>query len=190
MSHTTEEIWLPVPGWEERYRVSSLGRLRSLKREGESYGRTGVVHKGTVTGSGHVRVLLRRPGQRQSVGLHRLVLEAFVGPCPDGYEALHSNGVASDNRVQNLRWGTRSANVRDAVRHGTHHNTAKTKCVNGHNLTQPNLTKWSIDHGVRNCLACARARASLQKRPGILQERADEKYVQIMSKVVDRAWTE
>jgi hypothetical protein len=52
--------------------------------------------------------------------IHRLVLETFVGPCPDGMEACHANGNRLDNRLENLRWDTKSANSLDAVQHGTH----------------------------------------------------------------------
>lgn len=51
--------------------------------------------------------------------VHRLVLEAFVGPCPEGMEGCHSNGNPRDNRLSNLRWDTRTENHRDAVKHGT-----------------------------------------------------------------------
>lgn len=51
--------------------------------------------------------------------VHRLVLEAFVGPCPDGMECCHNNGVRSDNRLENLRWDTRKANGQDRIKHGT-----------------------------------------------------------------------
>jgi hypothetical protein len=51
--------------------------------------------------------------------VHRLLLEGFIGPCPDGCEALHINGDRLDNRLENLRWGTRKENVADAIRHGT-----------------------------------------------------------------------
>jgi hypothetical protein len=67
-------------------------------------------------------VKLCRPGQpnaRRSV--HRLVLEAFAGPCPDGMECLHGPGGPLDNRwPDNIRWGTREDNQGpDRVRDGT-----------------------------------------------------------------------
>jgi len=49
---------------------------------------------------------------------HALVLEAFVGPRPKGFDGCHGNGVRTDNRLANLRWGTRKENQEDMVRHG------------------------------------------------------------------------
>ncbi len=68
---------------------------------------------------GYIQVGLCRAGKRNMRQVHRLVLEAFVGPCPEGMEACHNNGNPSDNRVDNLRWDTRSENRKDALRHGT-----------------------------------------------------------------------
>lgn len=48
-----------------------------------------------------------------------LVLEAFVGPCPEGLECCHNNGNCHDNRLDNLRWDTRQANIVDRDHHGT-----------------------------------------------------------------------
>lgn len=45
--------------------------------------------------------------------VHVLVLTAFAGPCPLGMEALHGGSGPSCNWWPlNLRWGTRSENVR------------------------------------------------------------------------------
>lgn len=68
--------------------------------------------------SGHKRVTLCREGKRFFRLVHRLVLEAFVGPCPDGMECRHLNGDPADNRLENLCWGTRTENMRDRVEHG------------------------------------------------------------------------
>lgn len=51
--------------------------------------------------------------------IHRLVLEAFVGPCPPGMECLHGDRDTSNNFLWNLRWGTKQANSADTVIHGT-----------------------------------------------------------------------
>jgi len=51
--------------------------------------------------------------------IHRLVLEAVSGPCPEGMEARHLNGDRYDNRARNLAWGTRQENAEDQLRHGT-----------------------------------------------------------------------
>lgn len=68
--------------------------------------------------TGHLRVTLM-PG-RVTVWVHRLVLEAFVGPCPEGMEACHfPDRNPGNNRVHNLRWDTRKHNQADRVLHGT-----------------------------------------------------------------------
>lgn len=51
--------------------------------------------------------------------IHRLVLEAFVGPCPLGKECCHNDGCKGNNDKSNLRWGTRKENVADNKKHGT-----------------------------------------------------------------------
>jgi hypothetical protein len=65
------------------------------------------------------RILLSISGVRKSYYVHRLILEAFKGPCPAGMVCCHNNGDATDNRPQNLRWDTHKANVADKIRHGT-----------------------------------------------------------------------
>jgi hypothetical protein len=66
--------------------------------------------------SGHLHLRLGRGSPFMLV--HRLVLSAFAGPCPEGMEACHYNGNPADNRLCNLRWDTRKANHADKVRHG------------------------------------------------------------------------
>lgn len=57
--------------------------------------------------------------RQKAIGVPRLILLAFVGPCPDGMEACHDpNPDVSDNRLCNLRWDTPAANIADRDRHG------------------------------------------------------------------------
>lgn len=52
--------------------------------------------------------------------VHRLVLLAFVGPCPEGMEASHLNGDSSDNRLKNLAWEPVKKNHARKKLHGTY----------------------------------------------------------------------
>lgn len=154
------ESWLPVVGYEGRYEVSNQGRVRSLDRERlrnigsgvETNKLKGRILRACRRRSGHYACSLG-DGKRQSVRVvHQLVLEAFVGPRPEGYEACHNNGDPSDNRVENLRWDTKSANALDSVRHGTHWQARKTHCAKGHEYTPENT--FTADSGHRHCLTC------------------------------------
>lgn len=60
---------------------------------------------------GYLRVTLKGFSYQQRI--HRLVLEVFIGPCPEGMEACHGDGNRANNRLDNLRWDTRSANEND-----------------------------------------------------------------------------
>lgn len=119
---TAPEEWRPIAGYEGFYEVSSRGRVRSLDRtftrsDGRRQGRRGRILSPTPSGRGYPSVQLRY-GVRRAV--HVLVCTAFHGLRPgDEYEVAHENGVPTDNRVENLRWATRSENQSDSVRHGT-----------------------------------------------------------------------
>ena len=68
---------------------------------------------------GYLRVTLVLNGKPTALLTHQLVLKAFVGPCPAGYETCHNDGDLDNNHVSNLRWDTHGNNVRDQLRHGT-----------------------------------------------------------------------
>jgi hypothetical protein len=69
---------------------------------------------------GHLRVQLQVEGRPQSILVHRLVLLTFVGPPPaDHPVARHLNGQPTDNRVENLAWGTYQDNSDDMITHQT-----------------------------------------------------------------------
>jgi hypothetical protein len=109
------------------YHISSDGRLWS------SWVRVGwMIDPETIKPvkvprdrGGYLGICLKRSGRRVKRLIHRLVLEAFQEPCPDGMEACHNNGVRDDNRLENLRWDTRSENQLDRSRHGTDLNGTK-----------------------------------------------------------------
>jgi hypothetical protein len=118
------EIWKDIPGHEGRYQVSDEGRVRSIDRPVRVVCQgidTVRIAKGKVlrpgrNGSGHVTVALGKGNSRQ---VHQLVLAAFVGPCPAGCEVLHLNHWRADNRLANLKYGTRSENMKMDYQAGT-----------------------------------------------------------------------
>lgn len=129
----TTEQWRAVVGYEGAYEVSDLGRVRSLNRVTDR-GRKwrGRVMTTTALQNAYLVVTLWRNGSQRTPLVHRLVLEAFVGPAPESHEARHVNGDRADNRLTNLSWGTHSENQMDQVAHGTHPKASKTHCPSGH----------------------------------------------------------
>lgn len=111
MSDATEN-WKDVPGFEGRYRVSDLGRVYSLVS-----GRTLKPYPNAV--GGYLMVSLYSNKKRHPRTVHSLVLETFVGPRPEKAECLHGVTGNQDNRLSNLRWGTRSENIADQRSAGT-----------------------------------------------------------------------
>ncbi len=90
--------------------------------------------------------------------LHRLILEAFRGPCPDGMECCHNDGNAGNNQIENLRWDTKTENASDRSLHG------KTYC--GERNSQAKLTDDKV-WAIRLLYATGRLHRSLATQFGI-----------------------
>lgn len=153
--------WLPVVGYEGSYEVSDEGVVRSLDRTTICRDGRRLFFEGKELLSyrtppmGYRAVKLSKEGVKRSKRIHTIVLEAFVGPRPDGMVACHSNGIQDDLRLANLRWDTQTSNNLDAVAHGTHHNGSKTHCKRGHEFTAAN-TYLNPSSGGRQCRQCDR----------------------------------
>lgn len=117
------EIWKVIPGWEGYYEASSHGRVRSLPRVVNHPRSWKLTIKSRILRSqphyhGYRMVPLSREGSREIRTIHSLVAEAFLGPCPDGQEVRHLDGIADNCRVGNLKYGTKLENCADMIRHG------------------------------------------------------------------------
>ncbi|MGP9622564.1 NUMOD4 motif-containing HNH endonuclease [Corynebacterium sp. AOP34-AQ2-28] len=163
----TSERWLPVTGYGGIYEVSDQGRVRSLSRvvstrKGDRRYR-GKTLAPKSNRHGYPLVVLADGGVLRSKRVHRLVLEAFVGPCPEGMEACHNNGDRGDPRLANLRWDSASENQRDRRRHGTDYQANKTHCPAGHPYDAENMKVIPSRPTARYCKACHKARSTNRK---------------------------
>lgn len=100
------------------YFVSNYGRVCGVDRItiNDTIYRGQLMISG-IARTGHRYVILGRKPQFR-MQLHALVLHVFIGPKPPGHEGLHWDDDPANNRLTNLRWGTRSDNNLDAVRNG------------------------------------------------------------------------
>lgn len=125
----TEE-WRTIEGYEGRYEVSNMGRVRSLDRLIEAHNERmgwhkrfwkGRILKSSCACNRYPSIgLLNEDGERRTREIHRLVAEAFLGPPPSAeHEVAHGDGDKTNNQVSNLRWATRKENLADRELHGT-----------------------------------------------------------------------
>lgn len=119
----TAERWLPIPGWEGRYEVSDMGRVRGLPRIVPTSGGRVRRHDPRVlrasSTKGYQSVhLSEKPHRVCTLYVHRLVVEAFVGPIPAGFDVDHLDYDRSNNRLANLRVVPHSENVGRSRRYG------------------------------------------------------------------------
>lgn len=139
------------------HEVSTDGRVRTVDRIVETArgprryrGRElkPVPHNGYWTVSVHWGQHVRRVEY-----IHALVCETFHGPRPSpSHQVRHLNGVPTDNRLENLVWGTPLENADDTRQQGRHNNGRKTHCKRGHPFAGDNLI---INRkGNRRCRTC------------------------------------
>jgi len=119
-----EEVWRPVPGYEGLYEVSNHGRVRSLDRISRGPGGTTERHMGRLLAlskrirGGYLEVNLMNDTRRKHRTVHSLVAEAFIGPRPAGMDVMHLDGNRENNRLENIRYGTRKANLNQTYEYG------------------------------------------------------------------------
>lgn len=113
------EEWRIIPGFDAWYEASDLGRIRSWRTRACWYRRAAaptLLRCTTTGGKGYVRAKLTHPVfGKLTIGVHQVVLAAFVGPRPHGKVCDHINALRHDNRPANLRWITPAENIRHAA---------------------------------------------------------------------------
>lgn len=109
------EIWKPVVGFEEKYAVSSLGRVKNIV--------TGKLLKPYYNDHLRYEKVKLYKGEKAEIRkikfIHRLVASAFLGDMSThGMQVNHIDGNRRNNRLENLEWCTASENIKHAYRTG------------------------------------------------------------------------
>lgn len=100
------EEWRDMPGFEGKYSVSSIGRVRS----NIAYNGRGKILQPHLRNNYLEINLFDANNSRNSHRVHRLVAETFIGRIPDKMQVNHINGNKQDNRASNLEIVTASEN--------------------------------------------------------------------------------
>ena len=101
----------PIPGFSS-YFISECGHVWSCKNR-----RPRILKVSDKHGYPCISIV-SDDGAERTIQIASLLLTAFVGPCPEGMECCHNNGVRHDLSLSNLRWDTHKNNFQDMVRHG------------------------------------------------------------------------
>lgn len=96
------EKWLKVKGYEERYEISDMGRIRRLS--------DGGLMRPAINQNGYQHVVLSKNGKTKDFRVHRLVATHFIENKAGKRDVNHKNGIKTDNRADNLEWLTHSEN--------------------------------------------------------------------------------
>ena len=103
-----KEIWLPVIGYEQQYKISNVGEVLNIKNNK-------ILKKGKY--KSYCTVFLTKDGKGRTYYVHRLVLLAFVGKPRFGQICCHNDGDGFNNKLDNLRWDSSYCNTMDRIKH-------------------------------------------------------------------------
>lgn len=112
------ETWRAIPGYQDRYEVSSFGRVRSWMNGRWGRRELPVLRSQFIGSNGYPEVGLQDGSKKTNKLVHELVLLAFVSERPHEHVACHADDVKTNNHVTNLRWRTRRDNHADSVSNG------------------------------------------------------------------------
>lgn len=151
-----DEIWKPVPYelYSAAYSVSNTGRVKPNVISRYSKNKTEFM-TGCLSPRGYLHVSLTGTGsQQRSCFIHRMVALAFLGPPPfPSAIVCHNNSCKTDNRAENLRWGTHKSNAadREAAGHTRRGETSGMSKLTEHDVrtiralyAEGGITQWEL----------------------------------------------
>ena len=116
ISRDYKEIWKDIEGYKGIYEVSSLGRVKSLRRKSVTKDR---IINGRKDRDGYIMLHLKCTGKKaKQVAAHRLVAKAFISNPLNKPEVNHKDGDKLNNKLENLEWCTGEENNMHALKTG------------------------------------------------------------------------
>jgi hypothetical protein len=128
------EEWKWIQGYENLYKISSLGRITRLD---------GEIRKPESKTNQYPTVVLTKNGKNKTFRIHRLVAQAFI-PNPESKpEVNHKDMNKNNNAAENLEWVTPGENIAHAIKN----NPEMIKAMNRYNrFERPKLViQLSLD---------------------------------------------
>lgn len=98
-----QEIWKQY--LDTQYEVSNLGRIRNL------YGKH--IMRQALNDNGYLTFSFRHDGKHKGILVHRMVAIAFIENPENKPQVDHIDRIRTHNSVDNLRWVTRSENMKN-----------------------------------------------------------------------------
>lgn len=107
-----EEVWKDIKGFEGRYQVSNMGRVRYPDQFINRTYPSGSIatirvrkagYKQLIIRDGYVTVALNAPGVKYTPALDKLVAKHFCEDYQDGMDIDHIDGDTTNNHADNLR---------------------------------------------------------------------------------------
>lgn len=121
-------MWKQVMLNNREFFVNEMG----LIKDGES----GRIKAAKPNPNGYPCVYVSRQGRNMAFTVHSIVMQAFVGPRPEGYHINHKNGIKTDNRLENLEYVTPAYNSKHAWDNGLHLSEKKPLIIEKEKETQ------------------------------------------------------
>lgn len=110
-----EEQWKAVEGYDNKYFVSSFGRIKSfVTSPNHPKNVNGIILAQSITKKGYCRCDLSKDNKKQAHAVHRLVGVAFVPNLENLPQINHKKGIKTDNRYHQIEWSTCQQNIQAA----------------------------------------------------------------------------
>ena len=151
-----QEIWKDIKGYEGLYKISNLGRIKSLPRNGTI--KNERIIKYSLDKYGYPQVILHNK-KYKCFRVHRLVAKTFIPNPENKLTVNHIDGNKLNNCVDNLEWNTVEENNNHALRMGLQRFTGNK--INQYSLDGKFIKQWNSQREIERKLKVSHGNINL-----------------------------